>query len=87
MTLRVKTLLIIGLSTICLIVFPYFRLQAILHQSVASLEKEAAKEDLTRTYSLIDADLARLSAMAIDWAQWDATYYYLAGKDPSYRDS
>jgi PAS domain S-box-containing protein len=87
MTLRAKTLLIIGLSTICLIVFPYFRLQAILHLSVASLEKEAAREDLTRTYSLIDADLARLSAMAIDWAQWDATYYYLAGKDPSYPGS
>ncbi len=84
MTIRKKTMLIIGVTGISLLlifsVISYF----IVLKSFTKIEAQHVQEHLQRTLRLINDDLDTLSKTLGDWAVWTATYNFMAGTYPEY---
>ena len=68
MSLRKKTLLLIGLTLIGLIALLYTTSRAILLDSFMNLEEQGVSQLLHGTTSMLDNELADLRAVAWNWA-------------------
>jgi PAS domain S-box-containing protein len=77
MTLRKRTLLIIGLTLIGLIALLYTITSIILLDSFAQLEEQDARRNVSRVQSALSDSLETLNATAGDWAGWDDTYAFI----------
>jgi PAS domain S-box-containing protein len=77
MTLRKRTLLIIGLTLIGLIALLYTITSIILLDSFARLEEQDARQNVSRVQSALSDSLQTLNATAGDWAPWDDTYAFV----------
>ncbi|MBI4188768.1 MAG: HAMP domain-containing protein, partial [Chloroflexi bacterium] len=84
MTLRKKTLTIIGLTFVGLIVILFFISQQILLSSFADLEEQNTRQNMERMLSVLSDDLLALEATDGDWASWDATYGFMSGVNSNY---
>ncbi|MBI2288684.1 MAG: HAMP domain-containing protein [Chloroflexi bacterium] len=84
MTLRKKTLTIIGLTFVGLIVILFFISQQILLSSFAGLEEQNTRQNVERMLSVLSDDLAALEATDGDWAAWDDTYAFISGVNSGY---
>jgi PAS domain S-box-containing protein len=77
MTLRRRTLLIIGLTLVGLIALLYTITSTILLDSFARLEEQDARRNVSRVQSALSDSLETLNATAGDWAPWDDTYTFV----------
>jgi diguanylate cyclase (GGDEF)-like protein/PAS domain S-box-containing protein len=84
MTLRTKTLLIIGMTLIALIVVLYATLSSILYDRFAKVEQLDAEENVRRVRDAYDHELDKLDQQASDWAEWDATYAFIKDRNKQY---
>ena len=84
MTLRKKTLIVIGATIVCLIMIPYFMLRGILRESVEKLEGKSTRQDVERALTAIDSGLKDMDTLTYDWATWDDTYAFVAEPNEAY---
>lgn len=85
MTLRTKTLLIVGLTLLLLFVVLFVTLSAVLTNGFEQVEELFVTRNVTRAKQALDADIDSLGATAADWSIWDDSYFFIQG-DPEYAD-
>ncbi|HEY3268590.1 MAG TPA: EAL domain-containing protein [Armatimonadota bacterium] len=82
MTLRAKTLSIIGATLIGLVAALYVASTRIVDRGYASLERASARRDAQRIRSVFDDAIQQLSATAAKWSSVDDTCAYLDSRNP-----
>lgn len=87
MSLRRKTLLAIGLTSVCLLVLLLALAQFILLRGFDHLQEESVQENVLRVRNVIANEIDSLTTFAGDWAYWDDTYQYVQDKNQEYADS
>ena len=87
MTIRKKTLLIIGVTFVGLVVILYFVSQNILLTSFARLEEQETREHIERVAAALEKEISFIDATADDWATWDDTYAFIEDKNEEYLKS
>ncbi|MCC6445167.1 MAG: HAMP domain-containing protein [Armatimonadetes bacterium] len=87
MNLRMKTLLMIGVTQVCLIAILYLTLHYILMGRFAQLEERDARQNVGRARDALNADLATLKQKFTDWAMWDDTYRFVVDHNKEYMNS
>ncbi len=84
MKIKTKLMLtiIVSLSLICLLI------SSILHFSVMGYIKkqeiEFVYDDYHRAFSMIQREQDALESVALDWSQWDESYYFTEGTNPEF---
>ena len=84
MTLRRKTLVIIGVTLFCLIMVLYFTSKVILLSSFTELEKQNTRLNVERATDAIFYNLSTLNSTVGDWATWDDTYAFIEDANDNY---
>jgi len=84
MTLRKKTLIIIGITLICLIGILYAVLQTITMDSFLELEEQNTQKNVGRAQNALSDDMSSLVTMTRDWATWDDTYNFIENANTEY---
>ena len=87
MTLRKKTLYIIGVTFVSLIVILYLISESVLLGGLCEIEKENTHQSVERALSALSGDLSSLEATTDDWASWDDTYAFIEDASPDYIES
>jgi sensor domain CHASE-containing protein len=77
MTIRKKTVLIIGATGISLLLIFSVISYSIVLKSFIKIEIQYVQEHLQRTLRLINDDLDTLSKTLGDWAVWTANYNFM----------
>ena len=86
MTLRRKTLLIIGTTIISLIAIIFITSRTILMSSFEQLEQDNIRLNTERVISAFLDDVTEVSSIVSDWAYWDDTLDFVNGNYPEYVD-
>src|SRR4030042_1839881 len=84
MSLRKKTFLIIGVTTISLVAILYIISKNILLDSFAKLEAQDTHKNVERALAALTDDLTKLQEVTRDWAAWDDTYAFINGDNDAY---
>lgn len=84
MTLRRKTLLIIGLALGGLFLALYFALSNVLLDGFARVENQITRQNVQRVLEAYRDEVAKFETKSGDWAPWDATYRFIADQNPDY---
>ncbi|RJQ42547.1 MAG: HD domain-containing protein [Gaiellales bacterium] len=84
LTLRRKTLLVIGLVLVCLIAIVYFFSNEILLGGFAEVESERAAANVLRARDAVTNDLDTMAAQTRDWSFWDDTYQFIDDENAGY---
>lgn len=71
MTLRTKTLLIVGATLGCLVAALYLSARVILLRSFGALERDRVADNVQRALSAFSNDLFNMDRLLHDWAAWD----------------
>jgi PAS domain S-box-containing protein len=87
MTLRRKTLFIIGATFYGVIILLFFISRNILLDSFLELEKQNSIQNTERALSALLQESSNLEATAGDWAAWDDTYAFIEDADTEYVES
>jgi PAS domain S-box-containing protein len=87
MSLRRKTLLIVGSTLVGLLVLFYAAAQLILLDSLRQLEVAEIQEDVARVYAALAQEEASLAAITGDYAHWDDTYAFVQDANRAYVES
>ena len=87
MTLRKKTLLLVGATIVGLTGVLYLAARAVLLHSFAHLEEDAAQRNVERSVDALWNDVAELDSKTLDWAAWDDTYTFIADLNDGYAAS
>ncbi|MCP4397023.1 MAG: PAS domain S-box protein [bacterium] len=84
MTLRQKTLILIGIIVVALTIGLYFVSRTIMLRSFARLEEEYAQEHIERIRNILLDNFAALDTFLFDWAAWDDTYEFIEDVNQEY---
>ncbi|HEY9609380.1 CHASE4 domain-containing protein [Allocoleopsis sp.] len=84
MTLRQKTLLIIGVTLLCLVMALYLSLSTIWLNRVAQIEFQQTHQNVERVTEALANNLQELNSTAKDWAGWDDTYAFVEDVNEKY---
>jgi PAS domain S-box-containing protein len=84
MTLRRKTLLIVGITNILLILVLYALSRIIVLGSFARLEKQLVRQNVERALSALSDQVHTLDTMVFDWAAWDDTCAFIEDGNQEY---
>ncbi len=84
MTLRAKTLLIMGLSLLGLMAALYGLTASILTANLARLEEKDVQKNVDRARDAIGESQEKLVTALPSWSQWDDTYEYMRDKNRVY---
>lgn len=84
MSLSKKTILIIGITFLCLIMLFYGSARYIMMKDYADLENQDARRNVQRVLSAISDRTDQIASNASDWATWDATYDFIEDKNSEY---
>lgn len=84
MTLRQKTVLIIGVTLLCLLVTLYLSLSTIWLNRVAKIEFQQTHQNVERVTEALVNNLHELNSTAKDWAGWDDTYTFVTDVNERY---
>jgi Predicted periplasmic ligand-binding sensor domain len=87
MTLRKKTLLIIGVMVVGLIVILYAASQITLLSSFSKLEELYARRNVDRALYILSDALSTLNVTCDDWASWDDTCAFIENANEEYIES
>ena len=87
MTLRTKTLIIIGLTLIGLVVLLWILSRPIMLDGFAAVDAERTERDVRRIRAVLACDIDALSTLASDYAGWDDTYEFIETGSEAYTDS
>lgn len=84
MSLRVKTLIIIGSTLIGLVIALYGLFRGIVLSSFEQLEAQNMQRNVERVLNAVANELDLLSGVNADWAYWTSTYEFMASGDEEY---
>ncbi len=84
MSLRTKTLIIIGAILAGLIAILLVASQTVLLRSFEQLEEQNTREDVQRFLNALSDQLAQLSSTAADYAVWDDTFAFVRDGSKDY---
>lgn len=87
MTLRKKTLLIIGVTLVGLIVILYGTASTIVLNSFNNLEAQTTRRNVERAVNALQDSLTTLELTTKDYAEWDDTYNYIVEPNAGYIDN
>lgn len=77
MTLRNKTLLLIGATLISLVGVMYGTSSTILLHGFAEVEAENTRQNVKRVQDALTEEITKLDLTTRDWAEWDDTYGFV----------
>ena len=84
MKLRSKFLVVYLITlALCATGFGLFQ-HGIVLESFLSIEDSQTRQSLNRAVAAVNQSLVNLASTVVDWAPWDDTYLFLAGKNPRY---
>ncbi len=86
MTLRLKTLVIIGATLLGLLVAFALLSRVTLLSRFAVFENEQVQNHVERASTALENELDQLSTIARDDAQWDAAYNFVVHGDPNFSE-
>ena len=84
MTLRKKTLLIVGATLLILIILLSVMSRIIILRSFLKLEEKYVFQNIHRTQAFITENLTNLNNTARDWSTWDDTYEFIKNKNDKF---
>ena len=84
MTLRQKTLLMVGGTLTVLIGILYVVSREVLLRGFGKLEEQLMQRDTQRGIDALQNELADLHDKAGDWANWDDAYAYIEDESPAF---
>ena len=84
LTLRAKSLALIGLLLVSLTVLLYAFSHTVLLDSFEKLEHDSIQRNTQRVLNVLDNELANVDTLGRDWAAWDDTYAFVEDLDPHY---
>jgi signal transduction histidine kinase/DNA-binding response OmpR family regulator len=84
MTLRKKTLFIVGLTLVGLLVVQYAISTTILLGGFANVEEQNTRRNVERVLDAYTDELDQLGLTTSDWATWDDTYAFIEDGNESY---
>ncbi len=84
MTLRTKTLVVIGTTLLLMIVFIISISKEILLGGYAKLEKDNILQNADQAVRMIDDELMQIRSVVGDWAPWDETYQFMLDGNKEY---
>ncbi len=84
MTLRQRTLLIVGVTLLCLLITLYLSLSTIWLDGFAKIELQQTHQNVERVTEAIANNLNELNSTAGDWATWDETYAFVKDGNERY---
>jgi two-component system sensor histidine kinase/response regulator len=87
MSLRRKTLLIVGITIIGSVVLLYLLSHWIIINGAKQLETTSVLRNVDRVHAALDAQADALASLTSDYAGWDDTYQYIVDRNPAYIDS
>jgi len=87
LTLRTKTLLVVGAALALLNAGLYAIVSERVRRSFAELENRNMRENVDRVKAAFEEQLKHLQMASHDYAQWDDTYQYVQDKNPAYERS
>ncbi|MBN1762384.1 MAG: histidine kinase, partial [Methanomicrobia archaeon] len=83
-SLRKKTLIIIGITIVCLIVILYGVSQVLLLHSFDKLEEQNTRQNVERVTNALSHEFSQLDTTTYDWAAWDDTYAFIEDRNEEY---
>ncbi|NNM26793.1 MAG: PAS domain-containing protein, partial [Phycisphaerales bacterium] len=87
MTLRAKTLLIIGITLIGLVGLLYLVIRSLVLDGFAEMEVTRIERNVQQTLSAMEDEVGALRMLASDYAGWDDTYEFIADGNDAYVQS
>ncbi len=87
MTLRKKTLIVIGVTFGSLVLILYVASRIILLGSFAELEEQRTLQNVERALNALFGEISALDTMVFDWAAWDDTYAFIEDANEEYIQS
>ncbi len=84
MSLRAKTIAIVGIAFLVLLGGLFTLSQTLLMNSYTKLEKQNATVDVQRVLNALSYDVTKLSSTLADWSSWDDTYDYVQGDNDDF---
>jgi len=84
MTLRNKTLMMIGVTLAGLIVIQFVTSRIILLRGFRELEEKHVRQNIDRALRALSHEIAGIQTIAHDWAAWDDTYTFIADANDDY---
>ena len=84
MTIRKRILLYSALALGAFLAAVYFVSRFSLMNGFSRLESNYAYESVRRLQNHLESEQTQLSTMARDYAQWDRTYEFMAGRNKDY---
>ncbi|MBI1277188.1 MAG: HAMP domain-containing protein [Anaerolineaceae bacterium] len=86
MSLRRKTLLIIGATLICLMIVIYAFSQAITMNGFLHLEETTVQRNVDRAINALNDEMDVIYSTNQDWANWTDTYNFVDDLNDNYRE-
>ncbi len=87
MSLRVKSLLVTGVTMAILIVLLFALARLIVIDGYTRLEEQDTRAHVERASNALTNDLATLQRTANDYAAWDETYAFMQDRTPGYLEA
>ncbi len=84
MSLRKKTLLVVGLTLVALMVVVYAVTSRVVLRGIAELAEQRTQEHVKRVGEAFADELNKLAYTVRDWAEWDDTYAFMETGSPDY---
>ena len=87
MTLRSRTLLIVGGALIVLLLVHYGGMRYALDKTLAKLEHDRVAQQVSQARGELDGEIDNLDSVAADYAAWDTAYEYVADHNPKFPET
>ena len=84
MSLRCKSLVIVGATLVGLVAVSYIVSRKVLLHSFGELEQRAVGKEVRRVLSVLSDELSTLDEIVYDWAAWDDTYKFIEDANEDY---
>ena len=78
MDIRKKTVIIVGITLLCMILAIYASSELVIQEGFFSVESQSAQKDMDRAVVALCNDINSLDALADDWASRDDTRQFIA---------
>jgi len=87
MSIRTKTLIVLGACAACLSLMLHVTLQKTFGRTVDQIERTQMTEDMQRVRLALDQERAALAVSVGDWAVWDDAYRFMQDHNAAFVDT
>ncbi|MBI0580330.1 EAL domain-containing protein [Neobacillus cucumis] len=84
MKLKVKTLLVVGITMFLFLTLLFIFIRPFLLEDSIELDRNNSLKDLDRVQNYLKSNMDNLNRTNRDWAVWDDSYSFLTGKNPDF---